>query len=79
MAATEVRDLLRESFTYAPIDLGAGELVWLYLVRENVLPPPPGQQSPQAYVLFAAGHVRYRADARFELSYWNYSNYAQIG
>jgi hypothetical protein len=79
MAATEVRDLLRESFTYAPIDLSVEELVWLYLVRENVLPPPLGTPPPQAYVLFAAGHLRYRADARFELSYWNFGNYAQIG
>jgi hypothetical protein len=78
MAGAEVADLLRESFTLDPIDVAAGEVVWLYLVRENVL-PVAGEAAPRAAVLFASGHARYRADARFELSYWNFANFAEIG
>jgi hypothetical protein len=29
-------------------------------------------------LLFASGHLPYRGDARFNLSHWNYANYALI-
>jgi hypothetical protein len=69
--------LLRDSFTYCAIDLSSGELIWLYLVRENIqaidnIPLNP----PQAYLLFTKGHIPYQADAQYDLSRLDYSNYA---
>ncbi len=31
---------------------------------------------PQAYLVFTCGHVPYRGDARFDLAYWGYANFA---
>jgi hypothetical protein len=28
------------------------------------------------YLLFANGHIPYRGNARYDLAYWNYSNFA---
>jgi hypothetical protein len=66
-----VRSLIRESFAYPPISLESQEAIRLYLVRENV------QGSGRRYVMFASGHLPYRADAKFDLAYWNVANFAQ--
>jgi hypothetical protein len=76
--AARVEDLIRESLGYPPIDTQGPELVWLYRVRENstrvdLRIAPPG---PRSYVVFASGHLPYRADAQFDLAYWNYANFA---
>jgi hypothetical protein len=73
--AARVGELMRDALAFPPIDLQRGELVWLYTVHQNVEPGPPRHQ----YALFTNGQLEYRGNARFELSYWNYSNYAQVG
>ena len=77
--AARMRDLLVDSFAFTPIDLAKGEVVWLYLVHDNLAPSSDEPVDPQRYVLFANGNTRYRANAQFELSYWNFANYAEIG
>jgi hypothetical protein len=76
--AAQVECLLRESLTYPPIDTESDELVWLYRVREHRMAIDFKTTTPQprSYLVFASGHMRYRADAQFNLAYWNYSNYA---
>jgi hypothetical protein len=71
----EVDALIQRSFTYAPIGLTGGEVTWLYLVRENSAAGPSGDQG---YALFASGHIPYAANAHFDLSVWDYSNYGLV-
>lgn len=65
--------ILRHSFTYRPIDLNNGELIWLYLVRENRQPPQSSLAKP--YMLFVTGHAPYYGDAHYNVARWDYSNY----
>jgi hypothetical protein len=76
--AARLEDLVRESLTYPPIDTQGREVVWLYRVRENrmAIDFAPGTQRPRSYLVFASGHLPYRADAQFDLGYWNYGNFA---
>jgi hypothetical protein len=62
-----------EAIGYPPIAMGR-EAIRLYFVRENRQDPGPGVAP---YVVFANGHVSYRADAEYDLAYWNFANYAQ--
>jgi hypothetical protein len=73
-----VEGLVRESLCYPPIDTQLDEFVWLYRVRENRMAIELGSATPKprSYVVFASGHLPYRADAQFDLGYWNYGNYA---
>jgi hypothetical protein len=76
--AARVENLVRESLCYPPIDTQGKELVWLYAVRENRMGRDfaTATPRPRAYLVFASGHLPYRADAQFDLGYWNYANYA---
>lgn len=75
-----VEPLLRESLAYPPIDLmarddrgrGRAELLWLYQVRENE------RAKAERYLIFATGHMPYYGHARFDLSWWDYSNYSSL-
>ncbi len=79
----KVAALLRDSLAYPPIDLastdarGERELIWLYQVRENRRAIDIGASGPPpAYLVFTNGQMPYLGDARLNLAYWNYSNYA---
>jgi hypothetical protein len=76
--AAPLEALVRESFAFPPIDTQKGEAVWLYRVRENRvgIDSFAGLSSSSGYLVFSCGHLPYQADARFDLAYWNYSNYA---
>lgn len=78
--AAKLEDLMRESLCYPPIDAGGREMIWLYRVRENrkaIDFSDPGSSSrSRSYLVFASGHLSYRADAQFDLGYWNFANYA---
>jgi hypothetical protein len=77
---THLAGLFAEALTYAPIDLSRGEAIWLYQVRENVQHVRTGGAPRVAEcIVFSTGNLRYRADARFELAYWNHANFAEIG
>ncbi|CAM4183304.1 hypothetical protein [Corallococcus exiguus] len=52
------------------------ELIWLYLVRENVPPSPAPGQEPQPYLVFASGHLAYQGDARFDVARWDFAHHA---
>lgn len=76
--AARLEALLHTSFTFPPIDTQKGEAVWLYRVRENRMAIDffAGLSSSSGYLVFSSGHLPYQADARFDVAYWNYSNYA---
>ena len=75
VTAADVDAIMRTSFEYPPIATDGHEVTWVYLVRENSAVAPSGGQT---YALFATGHMPYAANARFDLSAWDYSNYALI-
>jgi hypothetical protein len=68
--------LLRRSFLHPPIDLSLPELIWLYRVRENRDPSVAGAGTDRPYVIFASGHMPYLGSAQFDLSHWDFANYA---
>ena len=74
----QLEHLIRESVEYPPVDTGSGEFLWLYRVRENrmAIDFKSTLPEPRSFVVFASGHIAYRADARFDAAYWNYGNYA---
>jgi hypothetical protein len=83
----KLHSLSQDSFSYPPIDLEAPidpesgkpesrEMIWLYLVRENMQAVRESTTGPpQPYVIFTNGHMPYRDDAQFDLARWDYSNY----
>lgn len=69
--------LLRDSYSYPPINPNSGELIWLYWVRENRQAIDIGiTPKPRACLVFTSGHMPYQADARFNVAKWDCSNYA---
>jgi hypothetical protein len=73
----QAESLLRLSLAHPPIDLSSREMIWLYLVRENMLAYDEGGAArPQPYMIVANGHIPYQGAAQYDLSSWNYSNYA---
>jgi hypothetical protein len=68
--------LVRGALAFAPIALESEQLIWLYEVHENrdseVWTTAPGGP----YVVFANGYVPYAADAQFDLSHFDYANFA---
>lgn len=70
-----VRALLREAVNYEPIDLASGEMIWLYKVRQAERSVAEGT-IVQQYVVFTSPQVPYKATARFDVSWWDYGNFA---
>jgi hypothetical protein len=80
--AAQVEPLIRESLSAPAIRTGSNEVVWLYAVAENLIEGAKATAAaarPDPYLLFAAGNLPYRADARFNLHRWNYANFAVSG
>jgi hypothetical protein len=76
-----LHDLLRRSLDYPPIDLESAQLIWLYFGVENMIAanaPVAGVARPRPFAAFANGHMPYLANARFDVSLWDYSNYALV-
>lgn len=69
-----VGPLIRESLASPPIDVKGEQMFWLYVVRENMQAVESGT-SAVPYMIAASPHLRFQADARFDVSQWNYSNY----
>ncbi|HYW70946.1 MAG TPA: hypothetical protein VE961_07930 [Pyrinomonadaceae bacterium] len=75
----QVCSLMRDALSYPPIDLNSQEMVWLYLIRENIqLFDLGAAKRPQQYVIFVNGHTQYRGNARYDLNRWNFGNYGEI-
>jgi hypothetical protein len=70
-----VRPFLQMACAFPPITVGDPELVWLYLVREN-RQPLAGNVPKQPYMVFALGRLPSQVVPRFDVSRWNYANYA---
>jgi hypothetical protein len=80
--AAQVEPLLRESLSAPAIRTASDEVIWLYSVAENLIEGAKAAAAadrPDPYLLFAAGNLPYRADARFNLHRWNYANFALGG
>lgn len=80
--AAQVEPLVRESLAAPAIRAASNEVVWLYAVAENLIEGAKAgaaSERPDPYILFAAGNLPYRADARFNLHRWNYANFALGG
>jgi hypothetical protein len=70
--------LMRASFAYPPIDLSSREVIWLYWVKENRHSIDRGiTPASRACLVFTSGQMPYYADARFNLSYWDYASVAR--
>jgi hypothetical protein len=73
----KLRKLVHDALSFPPIDLSSQELIWQYLVRENIEAIDKAKANPpQPCLVLANGQISFRADARFDLSRWNYSNFA---
>jgi hypothetical protein len=75
MEGADVPAFLPLATSFPPIAVGDPELVWLYLVREN-RQPTPGQAPAQPYLVFAQGRMPCLAFPRFDVSRWDYANFA---
>jgi len=70
---------LQESFLCPPADTTTQEMIWLYSVRENmqaIASVPPTSTTP--YLLFTTGYLPYKGEPQFNLSRWNFSNFALV-
>lgn len=76
--AARVEALIRDSLCYPPVDTQSGEMLWLYRVRENrmAIDFASGRQKPRSYLVFASGHLPYRAESRLDLAYSEYANFS---
>jgi hypothetical protein len=71
-----LHSILDRSTAYAPIDLGSGELIWTYLVRQNIqgIDNATGT-TPQQYLVLASGHMPFEGAAHFDVNHWDYANF----
>jgi len=72
--AASVEPLLRESLVAPAINTESAEAVWLYRIAETAM----AGSAAAPVLVFASGHLPYRADARFDLFHWDYANYALL-
>lgn len=72
--SASVEPLIRESFVMPAIEAASEEAIWFYRIAQNRMSTP----APAPVAIFASGHLPYRGDARFNLNYWDYANYALI-
>jgi len=71
--------MLRGSLAYPPLSLGSGELIWFYVVRQNMQAiAAGGPNTPQSYLIFTSGHMPFYGEARFDVNRYNYSNYSSV-
>jgi hypothetical protein len=73
----KLHSILNRSLAYAPIDLTSGELIWTYLLRQNIqgIDNATGAK-PQQYLILTTGHMPFEGEARFDLNHWNYANFS---
>ncbi len=74
---SKLETLIAHSMLYPAKDLSNPEMIWLYRVRENMEALASATSaSPQPFMVFTNGHMSYEGKAQFDLSYWDYANYA---
>ncbi len=73
----QVPDLIRTSLNYPPLLLSRQEAIYLYRVRDNAQRVAASTNTPlQAYVIFTTGQGPDWAGSRYDLSHYEYGNYA---
>jgi hypothetical protein len=73
----KLHSMLDRSLDYAPVDIGSGEMVWTYLLRQNIQAIDNASGSPpQQYAIVATGHMPFEGEARFDLNRWDYANFS---
>jgi hypothetical protein len=71
--------LLRNSLQYAPIDLGHDQqLIWLYAIRENLQAASSATNTIVPTLVFTSSYVPYQAEPQYNLSHWNFGNFALV-
>ena len=75
MDGARLRDLLHVASSYPPIDLASPEMLWVYQIRQNHPPPPPGGIE-HPYLAFASGFMPFFGTARFDVARWDNANYS---
>jgi hypothetical protein len=80
IAASSLRHLLNLARRFPPIVLSSDEMIWLYVIIENINAANTFTTSlrPQVRFIFAHPRIDYLANARFDLARFNYSNYALV-
>jgi hypothetical protein len=68
--------LLRAALAFPPIDLSSGELIWLYTVRENLDATVAQDALDRPYAVFSSGFLPYAGEPQYDLSRWDFANYA---
>jgi hypothetical protein len=74
LEAARVEKVLRDSWSYAPVDLSSGEMFWLYFVSENAQ-AIVNSPSIETCLIFASGQMPFAALPKFDVAHWDYSNY----
>ena len=73
----KLHSIFDRSLGYAPIDVGSGEMIWTYLLRQNIQTIDNATVNPpQQYVILATGHMPFEGEARFDLNRWDYANFS---
>ena len=75
LEGARVEKLLRDSWSYPPVDLRSGEMFWLYWVRENAQAVISSSAPLLTCLIFASGQMPFVADPRFDVARFNYSNF----
>ena len=75
LEGARVETLLRDSWSYAPVDLSSGEMFWLYWVRENAQAIVSSSTPVETCLIFSSGQMPFVAQPRFDVARWNYSNF----
>jgi len=72
----KVASLITQALAYPPIEFSGKDMLWLYLVRENLEPlQSPVESLAKPFLIFTSGHVPFAGEARFDVSRWDYANY----
>jgi hypothetical protein len=73
----KLHSILNRSLAYAPVDLTSGELIWTYLLRQNIqaIDNATGIK-PQQYLVLSTAFMPFEGAARFDLNHWSYANFS---
>lgn len=74
--AARIAAIIQQSINYPPVDTQSKETIWLYRVSENRISIDDSASAAKSYIVFCNGNMPYQANAQFDLSRWDYSNYA---
>jgi len=73
-----VETLIQHSYIYAPINVtNFQQMIWTYVIRENMQSATgTTPTSPTRALIFTTGFMHYQGEPQFNLSHWNYANFA---